>query len=92
AIGMVEEARFAMREGHLDEQSLDSLVSILEAFGLPTRIPADVDMTEFGDVILQDKKIRQGLLILPILIELGSTELRTVDAPRALIPKRGGDR
>ncbi|MFW9887711.1 MAG: 3-dehydroquinate synthase [Candidatus Thorarchaeota archaeon] len=92
AIGMVEEARFAVRQRLLDNQSLNTLVSILEAFGLPTGIPEDVDLAEFGDIILQDKKIRQGLFILPVLIELGRTELRTVDAPRTLIQKQGGEK
>jgi 3-dehydroquinate synthase len=91
AIGMVEEARFAVREGFLDDQSLQSLISILLMFGLPTSIPADVNVKEFEDVILQDKKMRQGQLLLPILIELGRTELKTVDGPHNLILQKGGE-
>jgi 3-dehydroquinate synthase len=90
AIGMVEEARFAVREGLLDDQSLQSLISILSLFGLPTSIPSDVDLGEFEGVIRQDKKVRQGQLLLPVLMELGRTELRIVDAPHALIPIKGG--
>ncbi|MFW9966659.1 MAG: 3-dehydroquinate synthase [Candidatus Thorarchaeota archaeon] len=92
AIGMVEEARFAVREGLLDNQSLQSLISLLSLFELPTSIPTDVDLEEFEHVIRQDKKVRQGQLLLPVLIELGNAELKEVDTPQTLIPKRGGER
>ncbi|MHA2004591.1 MAG: 3-dehydroquinate synthase [Candidatus Thorarchaeota archaeon] len=91
AIGMVEEARFAVREGFLDDQSLQSLISILSMFGLPTSIPLDVDLEEFEQVIRQDKKVRQGQLMLPVLLELGRIELKAVDPPHALILRKGGE-
>ncbi|MHA1936803.1 MAG: 3-dehydroquinate synthase [Candidatus Thorarchaeota archaeon] len=91
AIGMVEEAHFAVREGFLDDQSLQSLISILSMFGLPTSIPSKVDMKEFEEVIRQDKKVRQGQLMLPVLMELGRTELKAVEPPHALIRINGGE-
>ncbi|MHA2385722.1 MAG: 3-dehydroquinate synthase family protein [Candidatus Thorarchaeota archaeon] len=91
AIGMVEEARFAVREGFLDDQSLQSLISVLSMFGLPTSIPLDVDLEEFEQVIRQDKKVRQGQLMLPVLLELGRIELKAVDPPHALILRKGGE-
>jgi 3-dehydroquinate synthase len=92
AIGMVEEARFAAREGLLDHQSLDSLISILSMFGLPTAVPVNMDVEDFEHVILHDKKIRQGRLMLPVLTELGRIELKAVDTPHTIIPRKGGER
>jgi 3-dehydroquinate synthase len=92
AIGMVEEARFAVREGLLDNKSLQSLISLLSLFGLPASIPEDFALEEFENVIRQDKKVRQGQILLPVLIALGQTEMKALDTPTALIPRKGGEK
>jgi 3-dehydroquinate synthetase len=51
----------------------------------------DVDLEEFEQVIRQDKKVRQGQLMLPVLLELGRIELKAVDPPHALILRKGGE-
>lgn len=80
AIGMVEEACLAIRMGLLHHESLESLVSILTEYGLPTEIPLSIDKRALNTVMEQDKKIRRGQLILPVLVELGRTEMRAIDS------------
>jgi len=80
AVGMVEEAHMAMKMGLLNEQSFGMLVSTLRAFGLPTEVPAGIDRDELASIMQQDKKVRRGQLILPVLVELGRTELRAIDS------------
>ncbi|MFX1603056.1 MAG: 3-dehydroquinate synthase [Promethearchaeota archaeon] len=80
AIGMVEEARFAVRSGFLDNQSLELLISVLSEFNLPTEIPPNIDQSELQVIMKQDKKVRRGQLTLPVLVELGRTEIMTVES------------
>lgn len=80
SIGMVEEACYAIRMGHLNHESLESLMSVLTAFGLPTEVPSNIDKRELNSVMKHDKKVRQGHLVIPVLVELGRTELRVIDS------------
>ncbi len=85
AIGMVQEARIAMKMGLLDSHTLDSLILLLSMFGLPTDIPADIDATEIESIMRQDKKLRHGRLNLPVLIGLGRAQVTAIDPPLNLI-------
>jgi 3-dehydroquinate synthase len=80
SIGMVEEAYLAIRMGLLNHQSLELLISILTMFGLPTEIPSTIDKRELSAAMQQDKKITRGQLVLPVLVELGRTEMRVIDS------------
>jgi 3-dehydroquinate synthase len=80
AMGMVEEAYMALNLGLLNEQSFKLLVSTLRAFGLPTEMPSGVDRAELVSIMQQDKKVRGGQLVLPVLVELGRTEMRAIDS------------
>jgi 3-dehydroquinate synthetase len=82
---MVEEARYAVKRGLLDDQSLESLISILSMFGLPTEVPSYLDPEDLNIVIRQDKKMRNGRLMLPMLIGIGKIELTAVAMPYNLI-------
>ena len=75
AIGMVEEARIAVRKGLLETSVLESLIHVLALFGLPTEIPDDVDFNQLSRVMKQDKKVRNGQLTIPMLVGLGQTEM-----------------
>jgi 3-dehydroquinate synthase len=85
SIGMVQEARYALKKGILDDQSLESLISILSMFGLPTEIPTYMNTRELNAVIRQDKKVRNGWLMLPMLASIGKIELTAVVMPQDLI-------
>ncbi|MHA1960041.1 MAG: 3-dehydroquinate synthase [Candidatus Thorarchaeota archaeon] len=86
AMGMVEEARYAARMGLLDNDSLESLISIIAMFGLPTDIPTTIDVDEMEAVMRQDKKVRRGQLTLPVLVELGRTVMKMVDSLQYVNP------
>ncbi|MFW9894055.1 MAG: 3-dehydroquinate synthase, partial [Candidatus Thorarchaeota archaeon] len=79
AIGMVEEAKLAVRMGLLEDSVLESLISILSLFGLPTEIPDDLDIKQLIGVMRQDKKVRSGQLKIPVLVGLGKTEILIID-------------
>ncbi|MFW9925866.1 MAG: 3-dehydroquinate synthase [Candidatus Thorarchaeota archaeon] len=79
AIGMVEEAKLAVRKGLLEDSVLESLISILELYGLPTEIPDNLDIKQLSGVMKQDKKVRSGQLKIPVLVGLGKTEIMIVD-------------
>ncbi len=93
AIGMVEEARFSLRLGLLDIQSLETLISLLESYGLPTSIPEDMKIQQLKEIMKHDKKIKHALLRIPILVELGQTEMKEFDLSSNLnlIVKMEGD-
>ncbi|MHA1904189.1 MAG: 3-dehydroquinate synthase [Candidatus Thorarchaeota archaeon] len=80
AMGMVEEARLAVKMGFLDNQSLDSLIGLLSLFGLPTDIPSDIDVRDLDAIMKQDKKLRYGQLTIPVLVGLGETEIKVVES------------
>ncbi|MBY8996989.1 MAG: 3-dehydroquinate synthase [Candidatus Thorarchaeota archaeon] len=79
AIGMVEEARITVRMGLLENSVLESLIFILSLFGLPTEIPNGMDVTQLNSIMLQDKKVRHGRLMIPMLVDLGKTEMKMID-------------
>jgi 3-dehydroquinate synthase len=78
AIGMVEEARLAVRKGYLNKPALESLIQVLSLFGLPTEIPDEIDINKLNAVMRQDKKVRNGQLTIPMLVGLGRTEMMVV--------------
>ena len=79
SIGMVEEARYALKLGMLHESSLELLELLLSDYGLPTEIPSYLTMDEIDNVMKHDKKIRHGKLTLPLLVELGRVQMKIVD-------------
>lgn len=80
SVGMVEEARYAVKLGQLNPESLAALQNSLQNFGLPISLPDRLSVKEIKEVMKQDKKIRHGRIILPVLVGLGRTELRAVDS------------
>ena len=80
AMGMVGEARLAVRMGLLDNSVLESLISVLSLFGLPTDIPDEIDVKQLNAIMQQDKKVRDGRLTIPMLVGLGKTRMKVVDS------------
>ncbi len=84
AIGMVLEARLAERSIGFPEAHTVRLVALLEAFGLPTRLPAGVEIDALISTTYHDKKARGGraFYALPRSIgrmPAGDAVTRTVD-------------
>jgi len=60
AIGMCLEARIAVHETGFPASEVTRLESLLEAFGLPTRIPDGISIDEIVVATRRDKKARDG--------------------------------
>ncbi len=79
AIGMVEETKLSVEMGLTCTEDHDKLVEILRAFGLPTTLPKFVGSKDVNDAIRSDKKLRNGRLKAPIIIEVGKADVRELD-------------
>ncbi len=74
AVGMVAEARIALRLGWIDEPALSRLVALLERLGLPTSAPG-LDPDALLDAMGRDKKNRGGRIRFVLPRRLGHVEL-----------------
>jgi 3-dehydroquinate synthase len=92
AIGIAEEARFAARLGLLDSDSLRVVLSTLSAFDLPVNTPASLDTSEIEAAVCQDKKMRNGRLMIPLLAGLGRAEMTAIDVGQLSISRRRDER
>jgi 3-dehydroquinate synthase len=70
AIGMVAEAKISQRLGILNSGDVDRLEKLIVKAGLPTRIPK-TDIKKLMQVMMHDKKVRQGRLTFALLKSIG---------------------
>jgi 3-dehydroquinate synthase len=70
-IGMVGEAYLSMKLGNIDAQTLKDIERLLTSFGLPTRIPSQVDVAEIGKLLTLDKKRTKTELRWVMLAKIG---------------------
>ena len=78
AIGMVQEARRAVRNGALPGREQKRLQDLLERFGLPTAWPAGISRSALRRCIRQDKKIRAGRIRIPVPVRVGKITIKEV--------------
>jgi len=74
AIGMMCAARLAERLGRVDAAFVKRQRALLEAFGLPLKVP-DVDRDELLELMYRDKKVERGRLRFVLPARLGHVEL-----------------
>jgi 3-dehydroquinate synthase len=79
AIGMAAEARLAERLGWIEPATTARLVALIEQFGLPSTIPADLDRAALLEAMSRDKKNQRGRIRFILPRVLGRVEL--TDAP-----------
>ena len=84
AIGMDLAAQVALRMELWGPESVERQRALLQAYGLPTAIPAGVDPARLLELTLRDKKVRAGRVrwVLPTVI--GRAEVRD-DVPEDLV-------
>jgi len=85
AIGMHLAARLSARLGMITERQADRLTGLLEALGLPTDPPADIDPGALLAHMHLDKKNRGGRIRLILLNELGAATIRDDIEPDLLL-------
>ena len=75
ALGLVEEARWAVRAGHCLDPALPArLVALHAAMGLPTSVP-EVPLDQVVAAMLVDKKASGDTLTVPVVVRVGETAL-----------------
>jgi 3-dehydroquinate synthase len=75
AIGMVYASRLAERLSRIDASVTARQEKLLAAFGLPTRLPEDLDVDQIVRAMMHDKKVQHGQLRFVLPTRLGHVEL-----------------
>jgi 3-dehydroquinate synthase len=87
SIGMVGAAMLSVRLGY-PEHILPATERLLRKFGLPVRIPADMDTDAIISAMMHDKKFAEGTMTFIIATEIGSVEINrnvSVDMVREVV-------
>lgn len=75
AIGMIGSARLAVRLGE-DPYIETRTRELMEAFGLPTYIPAHYDTDAIMKAMMHDKKFSEGSMVFVVPTAIGQVEIR----------------
>jgi 3-dehydroquinate synthase len=75
AIGMTAEARLAERLGWIEPALTARLIALIDRFGLPTAVPAQLDPDALIDAMGRDKKNQRGQIRFILPRALGRVEL-----------------
>lgn len=79
AIGMVAEARYAVRVGAAGVGLDEAIAASLSALGLPVHIPKELPREEIVRAMRVDKKKNAKSIRLPLPVEIGKVEMVDVD-------------
>jgi 3-dehydroquinate synthase len=71
SIGMVQEARLAAHLGHVEDTEVRRLTELLRRIGLPTELPALMEIDDIVARTYQDKKVRAGKVNYVLLDGIG---------------------
>jgi 3-dehydroquinate synthase len=77
SLGIVAACEISVRKASLSEAVRDRIVRTLEAFDLPTRLPADFPREKITAAIRFDKKFARGEVRFVVVPEIGSARLAT---------------
>jgi 3-dehydroquinate synthase len=75
SIGMVGSAKVAVQLGY-PEHIYTVTKRILQAFGLPTRLPLELDTNEIMGAMMHDKKFNEGNIVFIVPTEIGKVEIK----------------
>ncbi len=84
AIGMHAAARIAVEMGIFAAADAERQRHLLEAYGLPTRFPTDVDLEQVLALTLRDKKVQNRQIRWVLPVSIGTVSVRD-DVPDALV-------
>jgi 3-dehydroquinate synthase len=74
SIGMVGSARMAVKLGY-PEHIYTVTKRILQAFGLPTKLPAHLETDAIMSAMMHDKKFSEGNMVFVVPTEIGKVEI-----------------
>ena len=75
AAGMCMAARFSANSGFLAEEVVQTVKNTFKSVGLPTEPPSDMTSEQFMDLMYRDKKVRDNVLMLVLMNEVGGAFL-----------------
>jgi shikimate kinase/3-dehydroquinate synthase len=84
AIGMVEEAKLAQKEGLLPIKDFKRMEKLIEGYKLPSSIPDNIRRDDMKNCVSQDKKARKGKIRLPVPTGIGEIVFREVECGKFL--------
>lgn len=84
AMGMVEEAKLAQKEGFLSEENFKRIENLIKKYKLPYSIPENIEKGDMKNCVSQDKKVKKGKIRLPVPTEIGKITFREVECKRFL--------
>jgi 3-dehydroquinate synthase len=84
AIGMELAARIALHMEIWGPESVERQRALLQAYGLPTAIPAGVNSAQLLELTLRDKKVRAGRVRWVLPTTIGAAEVRD-DVSEAIV-------
>ncbi|MCG7406456.1 3-dehydroquinate synthase [Paenibacillus sp. ACRRX] len=94
AIGMVGSAMLAARLG--EDPTIESRTrELMEAFGLPTVIPAHYDTDAIMSAMMHDKKFSEGQMVFVVPTAIGAVDIRrdvSVSLVREIVDQLKGER
>lgn len=73
AIGMLFAADLSCQLGYLNQQDLIRIRNLLQAANLPTKIPQELSVEKYLDLMAVDKKVQAGKLRFIVLEKLGKS-------------------
>jgi 3-dehydroquinate synthase len=77
SLGMVAACEISVRKAGLSEAERERIVRTIEAFELPTRLPADFPKEKILGAVLFDKKFARGEVRFVVVPAIGSARLAT---------------
>jgi len=78
AIGMKEEVMRAREKGLVEEKELLNIINLIKDYGLPHSLPKSISRKAIIEKLLQDKKVRNGKIKIPIPLKIGKTIIKEV--------------
>jgi 3-dehydroquinate synthase len=84
AAGMCLAARFSADSGYLKEEAVSTVKDIVRRTGLPDSPPADMTSEQFIELMYRDKKVRDNVLTLVLMNDIGASFLTSTFDPERL--------
>ena len=75
ALGMVAAAQIAVELGLTTEQAAQRQHQLIQKAGLPTELPSDFEIAAVADVLLTDKKVKDGQVRFILPTQLGQVNI-----------------